>query len=65
MQFPAGHPARPAGFGPPGFGIMEGCGMTPASRSALCQTPPRARSTVLSIAAARPHVNQGSISSTK
>jgi hypothetical protein len=36
----------------------------PASRSFLCHTPPRARSTVLSIAAARPHRVHGRIIAT-
>ena len=36
-------------------------GTTPASRSLVCQTPPRARKRVLSIAAARPQVAHGGI----
>ena len=38
---------------------IDVCGTFPASRSFLCQTPPLARSTVLSIAAARPQAAHG------
>jgi hypothetical protein len=38
---------------------IEVCGTTFASRSFVCHTPPLARSTVLSIAAACPQVSQG------
>ena len=44
---------------------IEVCGTTPASRSFLCQTPPRARNTVLSMAAARAQSAQGWSRATK
>ncbi len=44
---------------------IEEWGTTPASRSFLCQTPPLARSTVLSMAAARAYASQGSMSATR
>ena len=60
VQFPAIDPAVPAGFGEVAPACQSRYGELPLAPDAdSCQTPPRARSTVLSMATARPQVAHG------